>query len=91
MKKSGCKSVHHKRRETEMSENEVGCKYRLFDAESGIEKNGKYFCLRIDAEDQNERSIVMATLRYYASLHFNAGNGEYAEHVIQYAGLGGMK
>ena len=74
-----------------MRENEVGCKYRLFDAESGIEKNGKYFCLRIDAEDPNERAIVMATLRYYSSLHFDAGNGDYAENVIQYAGLGGMK
>lgn len=38
-----------------MDKNEVGSKYKILDAKTGEEKKGKYFCLRIDANDPKER------------------------------------
>ena len=64
--------------------NEVGNKYLIFDAENGEEKKGKYFCLRIDANDEHERAIVELVMHIYAIMHRIVGNAEYADNVIAF-------
>lgn len=64
--------------------NEVGNKYRILDAKTGEEKRGKFFCLRIDAKDPSESSIVYNTLRYYSEMHAAVGHDEYADNVMRF-------
>ena len=76
------------------SENEVCNKYRILDAKTGEEKKGKYFCLRIDANDQVERDIVNGALAFYANMQDDAGRCDYAENVRKFLaarGEGGAK
>ena len=68
-----------------MANNEVGNKYKILDAKTGEEKKGKYFCLRIDANDPKERKIVEDTLRFYANKQEVAGNLDYANDVRMFA------
>ena len=72
-----------KERKLKMS-NEVGNKYLIFDAETGEEKKGKYFCLRIDANDKQERAIVEDVMLTYIFKHRAAGNYEYADNVLAF-------
>ena len=75
-------SEHKQRKVNKMSNNEVGNKYKIFDAKTGEEKKGKYFCLRIDANDEQERDIVEAAMLTYIRMHKAANNHEYAENVL---------
>lgn len=70
-----------------MEQNEIGSKYRILDAATGEEKKGKYFCLRIDANNPEERIIVRATLKKYAELH-GGPSSEYAKNVLKFIGEG---
>lgn len=74
-----------------MEQNEVGSKYRILDAVTGEEKEGKYFCLRIDANSPEERTIVRATLKRYAELHGGPLKSEYAKNVLKFIGEGGAE
>lgn len=67
-----------------MGTTEVGNKYRILDAKTGEEKKGKYFCLRIDANDPQERSVVEETMLTYVGKHRALGNREYANKVIAF-------
>lgn len=64
----------------------VGNKYKIFDAKTGVEKKGKYFCLRIDANDPQEMAIVKTVMCVYASMHKEAGNTKYANSVLHFIG-----
>lgn len=67
-----------------MDKNEVGNKYRILDAKTGEEKKGKYFCLRIDANDPVERDIVNGALVFYANMQKDAGRLIYADNVRKF-------
>lgn len=67
-----------------MDKNEVGNKYRILDAKTGEEKKGKYFCLRIDANDPVERDIVNSVLVFYANMQDDAGRFNYADNVRKF-------
>ena len=69
-----------------MDKNEVGNKYKILDAKTGEEKKGRYFCLRIDANNPKERETVNDTLRFYASRHEEIGNPDYAASVRRFIG-----
>lgn len=76
------------------SENAVGNKYKILDAKTGEEKKGKYFCLRIDANDPVERDIVNGALVFYANMQDDAGRWDYAENIRKFIaarGEGGAK
>lgn len=60
----------------------VYSKYRLLDSETGEEKTGKYFVLKIDAADPDERKAVFDALFEYARAHAKNGNREYAMNVL---------
>ena len=73
--------------EVDSKENEevkIYKKYRLIDAKTGEEKHGKYFVLKIDAKDENERKCVEKAIEIYAVSHANKGNSEYANAVLDY-------
>lgn len=40
----------------------VYAKYKIIDAKTGAEKHGKYFVLKIDTADQEEREAVFTEL-----------------------------
>ena len=68
------------------SENEtVYRKYRVFDVNTGEEKQGKYFVLKIDAEDPVERCAVQCAMAMYAEYHKIHGNAKYAKELMIYA------
>ena len=66
------------------NESNVYRKYRILDAETGEEKHGKYFVLKIDAKDKVERECVKAAMSMYAMAHMNRGNTDYARAVADY-------
>ena len=67
-----------------MENSKVERKYRIFDAKTGIEKNGRYFVLRCDSPDVNERMAVVKALEEYCKFHREHGRLEYAESVLEY-------
>ena len=59
-------------------------KYRLLDAETGEEKKGKYFILKIDSSNPAEKVAVANALMAYAKTQENLGNRGYAMNVRNY-------
>lgn len=62
----------------------VTLKYRVLDAVTGKEKDGKYFILKVDAKDATEREAVHYALRVYADVHNEKGNTTFAKSVREY-------
>ena len=62
----------------------VYAKYKVIDKKTGAEKNGKYFVLKLDAADQEEREAVFAALSTYAKCQAAFGHKGYAEAVMRY-------
>ena len=79
---AGAEARHPDSKENE--EVKIYKKYRLLDAKTGEEKHGKYFVLKIDAKDENERKCVEKAIEIYAVSHANRGNSEYANAVLDY-------
>ena len=63
----------------------VYAKYKIIDTKTGAEKHGKYFVLKIDTADQEERKAVFAALSTYAKYQTSVGHKGYAEAVMRYA------
>ena len=68
----------------EAHKNGVYGKYRIFDAVSGEEKQGRYFVLKLDAKDEFERSCVRKALREYAKAQSMLGNKAFAKSIRAY-------
>lgn len=62
----------------------VGEKYVVLDARTGIAKSGKYFCLRIDANDPIERIAVRQCLQTYVNEQEKNGRTNYACNVCKF-------
>ena len=62
----------------------VYAKYKIIDKKTGAEKHGKYFVLKINAADQEEREAVFAALSTYAKCQAAFGHKGYAEAVMRY-------
>ena len=62
----------------------VYAKYKILDAKTGAEKRGKYFVLKIDANDPVEWCAVHCAMEMYADYHKKHGNKKYAEEVKRY-------
>lgn len=59
-------------------------KYRIFDAETGEEKHGHYFVLKIDASSDAEKIAVANALLAYCKTHRDIGDTLWAEKVRRY-------
>ncbi len=59
-------------------------KYRILDAKTGTEKNGRYFVLKIDAADAIESIAVKLALKAYADYQRTFGREEYANGIMDY-------
>lgn len=59
-------------------------KYKILDAKTGAEKHGKYFVLKIDAEDPVESCAVYCAMAMYADYHKTHGNPKYAKELMRY-------
>ena len=67
----------------ETKRNEVYGKYLILDAFSGAPKKGKYFVLKINSRDKNERIAVRQALQSYVQAHEKFGNFEYAKNLCK--------
>ena len=56
-------------------------KYVVLDAATGEKKNGRYFCLRMDAKELNEFKAVVRALYAYASVKRVGGHNEIADDI----------
>ena len=65
-------------------ENKVYGKYKILDAKTGIEKRGRYFVLKIDADNPIESIAVKLALKAYADYQSTFGRAEYAKDVMRY-------
>lgn len=65
----------------EFAKKHVMSKYRILDAVTGKEKDGKYFVLKVDAKDAQERMAVFYALRAYADAQTEIGNKTFADSV----------
>lgn len=65
----------------EYAKEHVTSKYRILDAVTGKEKDGKYFVLKVDAKDAQERMAVFYALRAYADVQTEIGNKTFADSV----------
>lgn len=70
--------------ETKSEYETVYAKYKVIDKKTGAEKNGKYFVLKLDTADQEERKAVFAALSMYTYCQATAGHIGYAEAVMRY-------
>ena len=70
--------------ETKSEYETVYGKYKVIEAKTGAEKHGKYFVLKLDTVDQEEREAVFAALAMYAYCQATAGHIGYAEAVMRY-------
>lgn len=68
----------------EYAKEHVTSKYRVLDAVTGKDKDGKYFVLKVDAKDATEREAVHYALRVYADVHNERGNTTFAQSVREY-------
>lgn len=68
----------------ETNRSKVYGKYLIFDAITKEEKDGKYFCLRIDSKRPNERKAVKAAMMAYAKAHEEMGDAEYARNIRKF-------
>lgn len=59
-------------------------KYKIFDAETGEEKKGAYFVLKINASSAVEKIAVANAMRAYIQTQRELGNPLYAVHVERY-------
>lgn len=59
-------------------------KYKIFDAETGEEKHGHYFVLKIDASSAVEKIAVANAMRTYVKTQRELGDPLYAVHVERY-------
>lgn len=59
-------------------------KYMILDAKTGIEKDGRYFVLKIDSDDPIESIAVKLALKAYADYQSTFGRAEYAQAVMRY-------
>ena len=67
-----------------MENDKIYKKYKILDAKSGEEKDGRYFVLKIDSDDPIESIAVKLTLKTYADYQTSLGNQEYAKEVMRY-------
>lgn len=70
------------------SSESVGNKYTILDAATGKIKSGKYFVLKIDAKDPEERVAVRLALQAYSVEQDRIGRFEYAGNVLGFIGEG---
>lgn len=60
-------------------------KYNILDAETGEVKKGKYFVLRLDAHDPDERAAVRNALQTYANCQEQIGRTDFAKNICAWA------
>lgn len=75
----------HDKEENPADKERVYGKYRILDANTGAEKDGLYFVLKVDAKDAGERKAVFEALFEYAREQARQGRSSYAMDVINYA------
>ena len=59
-------------------------KYIILDALTQELKHGKYFVLKLDAEDPVEACAVRCAMEMYADYHKSHGNKKFAKEIMDY-------